>query len=322
MGSGSSRSNCVTALNEITASAFLSVTTECQHTEDFEQKITIRCNPDFSKGPLAGLSYYEGNPQCVSCWENILERQEQTHEMMQKGWSKGNVSIKESFNHEFERLYAEMMGCLLPCKACIYTDWSQANNFQWKDDCTIDTTAVTKMKDTMSANITQALTNNQDVLSSLAKIFGASDKQSVTTAIMQRLDDRITEKFMQSLRTQLLDYQTISVQGGTVTGITQTSTVAGVATLVAQHNITNNLLSNEQWSVFQALRNEENEIDELGQAVKDSIIGIADVVNSLMGKILIGVIAATALILLVVAVMAIVNYSRHKKEREAERGAG
>lgn len=310
-GAGSTRETIINATNTMIASAFIKVSEVCQTNLDFQQNTEIHCNPklDIYEGDI---SVYEENPACRHCIEDVEKSQLQRYAMLRNKWARGGkVSIPVSYNQEFKVMYRALQSCVRTCKACVFSNASQLENVTWKADCTFNSELKTAFTNSIQSNITQALTDNQDVLSSMAQALGASDKQQTVANIMSRLKVNINESFITSITSNVHNIQNISITNTGVQGATQFNSISGIAHLVSKTNIVNNALSDNEWKVFQDLNNNENTVGQLGNTLKNTVLGLGDVYKNLVGKLLIGLSVIMGVVVLVVMIVAIVTAAKH-----------
>lgn len=312
MGGGATRSVMTDSLNQILATSFLSVTTKCQINQTLQQEIDINCN---GEGDQAG-TYYEENEACQNCYNNILEQQVARYNALQATWG-ADRNIPVSFNQEYINMVNTAQGCKNKCKACVFSNFSQQSTYSWDAKCMVTTADENKFTNSLQENLNQALTDNQDVLSSLARVLGASDKQSTVANIVNRLKSNFSATFLNTLAAKVSDTQKIVIRKGsgiTDNGDTQQSSIRGVTSLFAQTNVANNVLSDEQWAIYQKLYNDENTIGDLGNMLANTALGIGDIVKTLAGKLVIVVAAVLVLVVILITVVVIVNAVRKRKE--------
>lgn len=159
MGGGASREVLTNSYNSIITQSLMQSSTSCQDLIDLEQDINISC-----EGGNSPETWYEAQPACVECFESVLKSQEANHAMIKRSWNKekGHAPINTSYSQEMINWYNMMnQQCLYRCKACVFSDISQASTFKWKAGCTDTQNVSQKFSSALKGNLTQSLTDNQ-----------------------------------------------------------------------------------------------------------------------------------------------------------------
>jgi len=308
LGGASTKETVIDAMNTIVAQSFLSSTTNCQENIGVGQTINITCNSDV---------VYEDQKACLTCQDNVLAKQQARFNIIKASWnpSAGYAPVPYDINQEIKLLTEDFQGCLTNCKNCIIQDLAQTNNFKWTTDCKASTTSVNDWKTKIQENLSQALTDNQSAMSSMAQVFGAQTKQQLVAQLTANFEEKINIDVMQTLIDNIQSQQYIQISAGGKTNVkaqTQNAAIAGTSQLIADLNITNTVMNDEQFQAYQYLYNQQNIIDDLGNIAQKAFVGVGDVVNNLLGQIMI---AAIALLILVLCILFGIAFYKWYKEK-------
>ncbi len=313
MGNGASRSVLENSLNEIISQSFTQVTFDAQDQMEVDQTIDIECTGEYVPYPGADAVPFESNTGCESCFKSIREAQIQQHEMIKQNWTQSSAPIPQSFNDEMTSYYYAAQNCVYSCKACVFSNFSQSANLSWKADYTFDASILTKMKSAISGNLQQSLTNNKGVLDSLAGVLGPNDNQKTITNLTNRVMNRITTSVMDSIVHQVSATQTIKLVGSEqVKNVNQKTAISTVFNVVQKLNLTNTILSEEEWAVQQKLYNSENTVGAFGEIIKKTVQDVAQDVQSTSFIILMAIVGLVVVAILGVSIFSIVQAHRAK----------
>lgn len=307
---GSSRSVVVKGVNDILSSSFVNLQTTCKTDVTVSQDVDISCQP------LAdGGGYYEARRPCVKCYEQILLEQKELYDIYQTQWAAaGKVTRLPAYKDDMGRWLTRLGGCLTSCKACVFSDISISSVSTWDSSCTIDTDVVRQFRSQVKENINQALTNNQDVLSSFAGMLGATDKSEVVENVTNRINNRIGIDFLQEMQNSLSAKQQIEFQGSSniTSGIHQQAAVDALSSFLAENKVAESMFSNSEWAAVAKLQNDENTIGELGNLVKKTVVGVGEASSTLLGQILMGVVGILCAVLLILVSIGWYRYATGK----------
>lgn len=301
MGAGASREVLTNAANSIISKVYTNVTFDEQDQLEVKQNIDVKCTGMYRPYPGAPEVEYESNPSCASCFNAIREQQKQQHEMIRLQWTTTSAPIPITFNNEMIQYYQMAQNCLPFCKACVYQDFSQVANFSWKSNISFDASILTKMRSGIRGELTQNLNSNKGALTALAGVLAPGDKQQTLTYLTNRIMNRITTNVMDSIAHQVSESQTIQAGDGVTKGISQQASTSTVFNVVEKLNLTNTVLSEEEWASYQKLYNDENTVGALGEALQKTIFGITDVLQSTIGM--------AVLVVIIICVLALVGAS-------------
>lgn len=345
MGQGSSRTITQHDLTDVTAESFLQISNTCKSDLEVVQGITITCQPsdelkrswkyckdylrrnpgktpedcDTDTDPVIGgiptqLDSFENQPPCEECYQRVLDAQKEKYQLYRTIYAReGGVTKFPSYDDEMRVHLDGIEKCVDACKMCVVTDNDQTAAFTFDENCSFSSTSVNTFKNALSENVGQALSNNQDVLSSLAGVFGAGDQQTVTANITNRIMSRVDVSVLNSLKDSMKVQQMMKYKNDGGQGIHQNTAVKVVAKELTNLNITNNLFSSAEIAAYQKLYNQENTIGELGGFVRKTLAGIGDASKTLLGQILIAVVSIIVFILVVLTSIAVYRYFKARK---------
>lgn len=299
MGSGASRSVITKKTDELIAQTFIQSTTNYQTEIEVGQNLQVNCS-----ATAIGGGRPEDSDACVSCYTAIGEQQAARYNSLR---ARGRVPT-ESYETEMRGYAAQMEACKVKCKACVVSDVSQTQSFSWRVGAFNKSVVKNTFDATIKTNLDQALTDNQDVLSSVAGALGPADRQKVSTFIANRIAQMVTEDVLENIYTRVSSVQNVTISGSTVArGITQNSAVSGVTDVISKRNISNTLLSETEWSNQQTLYNDENTIGAVGGALRKAALSFGELFDSIIGKIMVITVAAVLIAATALAIYAIIK---------------
>ena len=300
MGAGASRSVLTKKTDEIIAQTFIQSTTNYQTEIEVGQNLQVNC-----LATTVGGGRPEDSDACVSCYTAIGEQQAARYNSLR---ARGRVPT-ESYETEMRGYATQMEGCKLKCKACVVSDVSQTQSFSWQSRVFNKSDVKNTFDTNIKTNLDQALTDNQDVLNSLAGALGPADRQRLSTFIANRIAQRVTEDVLENFYTRVKSVQIVVISGNgtSVRGVTQNSAVSGVTDVVSQTKISNALLSETEWSNQQTLYNDENTIGAVGGALRKAALSFGELFDSIIGKIMVITVAAVLIAATALAIYAIIS---------------
>lgn len=142
-------------------------------------------------------------------------------------------------------------------------------------------------------------------------VLDPSSKESTINYIHQRTVNRINEDFVKKMVSKVMNKQEITFSNGVDSGVSQESAINGVMKFVAEEDVSSSILTQQQWAVQQKLYNDSNTIGALGSVVKDTSLSIGQILDTLLGKVVVGVVAL--LVVIVIAISGIAIYKAVKK---------
>jgi hypothetical protein len=233
----------------------------------------------------------EDSDLCADCYNLILENQNYDYDRIKAAIAKGESVDIPSYDEEFSKIIEEMKYCVYKCKNCVYNDFSQDANFNWKTSCTITNTMTNEFRQTATLNVIQNLENQTGVMAALAGVMGGGDVQKTVANIHNRVTQLVDVNLLQTMSNEMLAKQNITVTGastsvGATEGISQTSAITGVIDMFESTNIANNLLSEQEWSVLQTVINENTTIGRFGEFAMENMVTFAEFIDTTAGQVL------------------------------------
>jgi hypothetical protein len=303
-----------TVINEITATSTLTVNNNCISTSDFSQAILFSCVP------LQNGKFYEENNGCTQCYRNISDVWTSQMEVQQALWKSNPPSIRTPFDKEFEQIMADQEACVAVCKACQYSNNSQTSTVTLKVECAFNEGDVANIQSQITSSLMQQLVSNGDSLSALAKTIGAGSQDDVETYLSDKITDTMTSKVLQAMILQVsgdqrMVFKTYAGASTNVTGNSQESMVNGMVQYLSSTNVASQVLTQDQWSTFEKLYQDNTTINELGDAVFGSVDVVANTIDTSLGQILIGIIILLGIIVLGVIIMVVVRKVQSKSKK-------
>lgn len=155
---------------------------------------------------------------------------------------------------DFQEVIAAFVACSsTACKACPVQNVSQVNVIQSTLNCSAFNNVTNTISQNLITAIDQKLTNNQDMLSPLATMLGASSYSSVVTNIANRMTALITDNVISAVQQNIDAQQKLVFTGSSTTssGITQQSVYTATTNFLQNTNLMNNVFTDAQWTTLQ-----------------------------------------------------------------------
>lgn len=296
MGAGSSRSVISEGLDEVIARSFVESTSTCSTGISAAQSMDIVCSNIGEGGTTAENSF-----GCVKCYSDIADEQIDNYNIIQAGWENGKADIPQTYAQEMKSYKEKMDNCRYMCKSCVVEDLGQNIAITWSTTCNIDSTVRTTFENSITNNLTQSLTDNQDILSSLAGVLGPGSNQQVISKVSNLVSTFIDVAFMNRMYTVVNTVQPFSFTNQNVKGQTQTATIAGITSFLAKNDVLSHVITDTQWTQYQELYNSENTIGPLGEIVRKTTLSMGEILGSILGKIIVALISVLLLVLMLMS---------------------
>ena len=326
MGGATSQTALVNIVNQMVADVFINISLYCNSQNTSNQTVRINCHP-YGPNGLPPESWtttivYEENVACKTCMQNIVDTQLNYYNFQKSLWSTTAPSVQGSIDTDYQNVINEFVACgKSACKACVVENVSQSTVIQSVINCA----AVSDIKNTISqqltAQITQQLVNNQDMLAPLATMLGGGTTNDVIANINNRITALISTSVIQNITQQISNSQVITIEGASVnvTGQTQQSAFNSVMTYLGQTNIFNNILQQSQWDILQALINEQSTIDSLGNTIVKTVGYLSQLLTNVVGRVVFFVLILVGVIflaLIIYIVTSLVQKSVQKQQAQ------
>lgn len=328
MGGSSSRQEIVNQVNQLVANIFVNISLFCSASANSDQAIEVECS--FTVSNPAPQNVYELNSQCRQCFNNVVSAQLGQYDQQRRLWdtSVQSPAVQGSIDTDYQSVISAFIACTANCKACDVANVAQTTTISSVLDCAAFNNVKNSINQQLMDAITQKLTNNQDLLSPLANLLGASSTQSIITNIVNRISAKITDNVISNVRSQISSTQTIELKfqgGGSVQGLTEQSAFHSVESYLQKTNIFNTIFTDAQWTVLQNLINDQNTINELGSTVVKAVSYLERLLTNVVGKVVFFVIILVAVVvfgvILYVSVQLIRNSLKKNHQRELRRSA-
>jgi hypothetical protein len=312
-GCSKDKTALVQATNEIVATAIILSVNECNSVETSSQDITITCDPllpDEKTGQT--WEVYEANPACGKCNEAVFKGMLAQHALERRMWDQGKeVKVRLPINEEYVLMLGRIGTCgINTCKACSLSNVTQSNILRGNSSCYIQMRSQANFKTNLTTLIQEQLVNNQDVLSGVAKAFGAEGVNNLTEKIVNQITSNTSENFLNLTVDNMTSSQVINMNiGGTtsVNNISQYSAFNIALDAVTKEDIVNKSISDAVFSTVAEVANEQNTLNDLGEVVFESTVDFTKAINNSVGKVMIAV-----LIGLGAVVAFIIGYALYK----------
>jgi hypothetical protein len=287
MGSGSSRSIVFQQSDEVIARSFIQATADYQTEIEIGQNLRVHCTPSAVGGRP------EDSDACVNCYLAVGERQVARYNYLKSRGSKPT----ESYAEEMANYATQLEACKTSCKACVISDVSQTQSFQWKSGAFNKSSVKTKFDSVLKTNVSQALDDNQDVLNSLAGVLGPSDRQNVKSYVANRISARINQDTLEEIYNRIKQVQNVTLSGSGIyeQGITQNAAISGLVDIISDKKISDTILTATEVINYQTIHNDENTVGALGESLRKAALSFGELFDSIVGKIMVLVVAAVLL---------------------------
>jgi len=319
MGGSVSASVVSDLSNQVVADVYTSVSLTCNNWLQEDQNISIDCVRE--DGKTEGL---ESSDQCLAAMTGVYHQYLSRYQRYAQDWKAGRHSawLPNSWDAELEQMRTDFVKAQLQaCKRCVVQDLNQSSLISVTASCKSLNSIQNKISQAVADKVNQVLSVHQDALSPLAVALGANSKadtvHQVTTRITQRLTDDVSDRMITVIRGN----QNIQITGSSsnVSHVTQKSTKSAVVSFLQQLNLFNNLLSQSEIDDVNKLREDLTTISKLGNFVAQLNQGITGMIQGILGKVVIAVLAVCGVALLVgIGFVVYVGVRTLIREKEAE----
>jgi len=326
MGGKVSQQIIMDQTNSMVANVMTNIAMSCSTVDTTLQNIVVDCEN------IGGTEYtFENGPRCRNCIDKVVQSQLDSYDFERTLWARGDKDpgVSKPIDMDFQATMEQFVACgATYCKACSVTDLSQKTTVDLKLDCKAMNNVTNVITQKLVDALTQKLVNNQGMLGGLMTMFGASTTANTilktANLISAKLDTNIIQKISQQISTQ----QTIKISAGdtVVQGTSQENTVTSVESYLAKNKVLNTILSEAQWKQLAQVVNNQNTLDELGNAVVKATAYLRKLVTGVVGRVVIFVYILVGVVFLAVVLYVSVKLIRRKwqqrhKQNEAARRA-
>jgi hypothetical protein len=320
--------------NEIISRSLVQSITDCTFSGAARQRVSVSCHPELrslgSSTETPGVynwsidpEVYEGNASCGQCVDGVISGMLAHHELERRVWDErnGEVRVRLGINDELVLMSRRLELCGAGmCKACVLRDVNQYTAIDTTGDnlCKSSATVSKSFRVNVEAALRSQLEQNQDVLSSVASMFGLDTKLDIVNELTSRITSeditRIVNASMLAIRSS--QSLTFSSSGGSMLrGVGQTSALAATMRVVVDSNISTKIMSDAEWNVLAQMVREQSTLSSVGDLLFESVTAVVSMVDTIIGQVLIA-----ALVLLGVVVIGLLGYVFYtrgwKKENE------
>lgn len=320
MGGSISQSTIVDQVNNMTAEVFTSVAMMCNTQALSFQTAIIHCKADTD-----GVTVYEAQSKCDDCMKGIVAFQKEYYDTQRRSWNTQPARVNKPIDSDFQNVIQAFVTCTSSgtCKACPISNVSQTNVIK----STIGCTAFTQIKNVLSQKlmvaVSQQLTNNQDMLSPLARLLGASDYNEVVQSCSNRISASISDNVVSDIQQQLESNQTLVINGNdsgmTVTGQTQSSALSVVQNYLSKTNALSNIFSQDEWKNLEELINDQTTVNSVGNAITKSVSYISKTLTSIVGKVVLFVLCLIGILAVGIVIYAITLAVRKSLKKQHDK---
>jgi hypothetical protein len=310
MGGGSSKKAIVDVATSLVSTSFIEATYQCQATTAIQQNMHFECKPLL--GPE--MDVYEDNQNCSSCYENIVLAQLENQKTWATQWEYHAAIPGRTTQQVYETAILDFDKCAKSvCKACIWANNDQLSTVQFEENCVFTLSMVQNMTQIVEGKASQKLTDNQDILVSMAQALGETTKMKTVVRLCNSVMSNFTASVFQEMAEIVNVNQTMrftSNSSAGFSGMRQVSAVKVLADFVAKNNFVNNMLSEDQWTVQQNIWNDQNTLSNYGDVIANTTLTFAQMADTLAGQVLTLVIIIVVIVLVIVLGIALYNATK------------
>lgn len=300
-GCDKSKEALIQATNEIVTTAFIMTMNECTQTAEILQNISLSCKPNVSSIAGGVRHYYEENVACKQCMDNVWQGMLKHHALEQAIWDQGgDVKVRLPLNEEYALLLQRIEICgLNACKACVFSDITQANIITSSETCKSDNNFRTNLQANITTLLQGTFLENKDVLAGVANKLKSQNVKTMSTYLSTQLTNQISTQFIRSAITQISSSQTITIEGNgpiQVNNMSQKSIFNVVLNEVTTAEVTTNALSESFFRELAEFVNQQNTLNDVGELVFESTIELTSALEHSVGQVMLAVIIALGVV--------------------------
>lgn len=322
-GCDRSRTAVLKAVNEITATAVTKMLSTCSSNVNLQQNVVVKCQPNTD-------TIYENNSVCKSCLGDVFNGMGQQHALERLNWkgrSSQDIQVRLPINDEYQLIYDRMSACASVCKACHVSNITQNTFVSTSQNCSTKLSNKVELSANIQTLVKQQLTNNQDVLSSLADSLVNPSVSSVVDKISTHIANNFVNQYESKIQSGILSSQNVVIQNASVQGITQTSAYTAILQQLENDQFSASIINNVLLDDIQTIINQQTTLDSLGQLLVVPTVTLISTLSTVIGRVLIGCLVVLGVmmfsVLAYLAYRAIVSISKlaqpsEKQQQEME----
>lgn len=314
MGGQTSQQEIVNEVTNLVANVFVSIALYCNSADIGSQTISIECDPPGSK-------VYETNDACSTCIKNIVDSATQYYSLQRSTWATRPARVDKPIDSDFQNIINSFVTCTTQqCKYCDVQNVSQTNIIKSTTGCNAFNQVKNSLSQKLTTAVSQALTNNQDMLSPLATMLGASTYSEVVNTIVNNISAVITDNVISNIQSSIDAQQNLTINNGNVVnGITQSSSVTVVQNYLTKTGIINSIFSDAQWKDLENLINEQNTINSLGNVVTQAVSSLSKLLTNVVGKVVIFVLVLVGVLFVGIVIYIITQVVRKELKKQHDK---
>lgn len=322
MGGGISQQEVVNEVNDMVSNVMVNIALFCNTANIDTQTITIDCQPVLSDPD----SVYEGNAACRKCLADVVSSHLAYYDLQRATWATRAARVDKPIDSDFQDVVNAFVTCTTQrCKACDVQNVSQTSVIKSTLGCNAFNQVKNSLTQKLTTSVSQALTNNQDLLSPLAEMLGASSYSDVVYNLTNRIAAQITDNVIANVQQTLTANQSLSFNVGTANAVTQESALSAVTNYLEKTGIMNNIFSEADWTTLQTLVNDQNTIDSVGNTVSKAVGYLSKMLTNVVGKVVLFVVILVAVIfvgiVLYLITQAVKKRLRHQHDQNVQEQA-
>lgn len=287
MGAKPSQQTIVNEVQNMVANIIVNISVSCNSGVNVDQIVDIKCDPTLLVPQGGDPPVAEVSEGCLRCYQNVVDDRNRYYDLVRAKWDSKAPGVDLPIDLDYQQIINAFATCGRgPCKSCYVADINQNSIVKSVLSCQGVNNIQNQITQQLIVGVTQNLSNNQDMLSGLADILGGGSTESIIMNITNRISSLLTENVINSIKQQVEVQQTVSINDGVVTGLTQNSVVHSITNFFEQTGIFNSILTVDQWKFLDSAVNDQNTIGDLGGLGVGVITTFSKMIKSIMGKVL------------------------------------
>jgi hypothetical protein len=314
-GCSKDKNAVINATNTIISTSILKTITDCEGSLHVEQNIEIKCDPE----TIDNNTVYEANGGCTGCLSDTFNSMTQHHAAERRMWTtKKKTKVRLSINDELEILNQSIISCgIFSCKACTLMNVTQSsvvqndkgngqNNSQLT--CNDKITDQAGFKLNLQTALQQSLTNNQDVLAGIAQQFSDGTGGNISQILTNEISSRISSTKLNEIKSAIESSQDITLTSESsafLNNVSQSTAYNIILRNISELNIATQIIQESTFKSIENIVNNQNTLNEIGEAVFESVTTFGEAIDNTAGKIMIASMASLGLLVLIIFIYAI-----------------
>lgn len=303
----------LTILNKVTANVAIQALQECQNTIDTSQTLDLNCG-DF---PISGEDYNQ-TPTCLLMVDLVSSRLDGNYAKLveeAQGYDAnvhvpggiGNLAQQKQMAIDALHAAGARDPTSFVCQACSSFNVSQKQVLSISSNCSFTDTIQNTINSQMGAAVSQELKNKESFIGEIGGVLSGGNRDCMSADLANKMTSNMNANVVTKLITNIRSAQSLSIADNSrsvfVDSVKQSINLKSLATLTSRLGIQNGLYNTDDVKAGQNLYYSNDAIDDLASSLGETITGMAEIVNSTVGKMLFVVIGLGAVAIIMFAVI-------------------